>query len=160
MARLISSPRTRYFKHTLPKLYFGFAAFFLLISLILLASTRDSRAGPFVILPIILGAFGYYIFKRFVFDLADEVYDEGDALVVKNQGREERIPLANIINVTDSVATNPPRITLTLRSPGSFGRDVTFSPPRHGFFAGARRNPIALELIDRIDAVRHVYPKT
>jgi hypothetical protein len=72
---------------------------------------------------IILGGFGYFIFKRFVFDLVGEVYDEGDALVVKNGGREERVPLANIINVIDSVATNPPRTTLTLRTPNAFGGD-------------------------------------
>ena len=158
MSRLISSTKTHYFKSTFPRLYFGFAAFFLLLTLILLASTRDFRALVFPIMAIILGGFGYFIFKRFMFDLVDAVYDEGDALVVRNAGREERVPLANIINVTDSVATNPPRITLTLRQPNSFGRDITFSPPRQGLFRFGR-NPVASELIERIDATRRGVPE-
>ena len=88
MPHLISSTKTHYFKSTLPRLYFGFAAFFLLITLIVVASTRDFRVLVFPIMAIILVGFGLFLFKRFVFDLVDEVYDEGDALIVKNGGRE------------------------------------------------------------------------
>jgi hypothetical protein len=156
MPHLISSDRTHYFKDTFPRLYFGFLVVFLFISLILLFTASDFSV-VFVIMPIILGAFGYFIMKRFVFDLVDEVWDEGDSLLVKNAGREARVALADIINLNDSVATNPPRITLTLRTPNTFGRDITFSPPRKGLFR-LGRNPVALALIDRIDAARRGAP--
>ena len=35
-------------------------------------------------------AFGFFIMKKLVFDLVDEVWDDGDTLLVKNRGQEER----------------------------------------------------------------------
>jgi hypothetical protein len=90
--------------------------------------------------------------KFLVFDLLDEVWDEGEALLLRNDGQEDRIPLTNIINVSQATFTNPPRITLTLRHPCRFGKDVTFSPSaRLNPFS---KDPIAVELIDRVDAAR------
>jgi hypothetical protein len=57
---------------------------------------------------------------------------------------EERIPLTDVINVGYTQFVNPPRITLTLRQPGRFGREVSFSPPRR----------FATELIERVEAAR------
>jgi hypothetical protein len=37
--------------------------------------------------------------KKLIFDLVDEVWDDGRALIVKNDDREERIPFADIKNV-------------------------------------------------------------
>jgi hypothetical protein len=47
MSRLVSFTKTHYFKSTLPRLYFGIATFLLLITLILVATTRDSRVLSF-----------------------------------------------------------------------------------------------------------------
>ena len=33
-------------------------------------------------------AFGYFIMKRLIFDLVDEVVDAGDALMIRNRGQE------------------------------------------------------------------------
>ena len=60
----------------------------------------------------------YIVFRRLIFDLADEVTDEGDALRVRFGHEEERIPFAQIMNVSYTGMMNPPRITLMLRSPG------------------------------------------
>jgi hypothetical protein len=89
-----------------------------------------------------------------VFDLADEVVDEGDALRVRFGENEERIPLAQIINVSYSGITNPPRITLTLRTAGRFGREVTFSPQQSFLSPLFRPNPLVNDLIERVDAAR------
>jgi hypothetical protein len=159
MARLISSSRTRYYKRVFPKLFFGFLAFFFGMSLLIALTDPDPRVIFFIVIPLLLGPFGYFIIRRFVSDLVDEVYDEGDALVVKNDGREERIPFTNIVNVADSLSVNPPRITLTLHSPSSFGREVAFSPPKQGLFRAGLRNPIALGLIERVEAARHAATK-
>jgi hypothetical protein len=96
----------------------------------------------------------YAVLRKLVFDLADEVVDEGDALGVRFGADEERIPLAQIINVSYSGLTNPPRITLTLRSAGRFGREVSFSP-QQGFLTPLfRPNPLVNDLIERVDAAR------
>ena len=53
-------------------------------------------------------------------DLVDEVWDDGNALLVKNRGQEQRIALADIKNVNYSPFVNPPRVTLSLRRPTAF----------------------------------------
>jgi hypothetical protein len=105
--------------------------------------------------PVVMAVVGYILFRRLLFDLVDEVWDEGDALVVKNAGTEERLPLRNVINIGYSIITNPERVTLTLRDAGPFGKEITFMPlPRPFSFRWLSRNPIIDELIERVDQAR------
>jgi hypothetical protein len=104
--------------------------------------------------PCVVGVIIYAVLRRLVFDLADEVWDEGDALRVRFGEEEERIPLAEIMNVSYQGISNPPRLTLTLRSAGRFGREVTFSPPQSFLSPLFRRNPLVDDLIERVDAAR------
>ncbi len=98
-----------------------------------------------------MAIFGYCIMKKMLFDIVDEVWDDGDALIVKNRKLQERIPLTNVMNVSYSPVI-PSRVTLMLRHPGAFGKEVTFWPPMaFGWFC---RSPIVDELIERIDAAR------
>jgi hypothetical protein len=99
-----------------------------------------------------MAAFAYLIMKKLVFDLVDEVWDDGDSLIVRNAGREERIPLTEIRNVSYSVLVNPPRVTLSLRQPTNFGSEVTFCAPLQ--LVPFSTSPIINKLIDRIDAKR------
>ena len=46
--------------------------------------------------------FGYFVMKKLVFDLVDEVWDDGEALLIKNRGQEERVALRDIKNVSYS----------------------------------------------------------
>jgi hypothetical protein len=95
---------------------------------------------------------GYVLFRKLLFDLVDQVWDDEDALIVKNAGVEERVALDNIMNIGFSTMTNPERVTLTLREPGRFGNEITFSPPRR--FLTLSRSPIINELIERVDRAR------
>ncbi len=115
-------------------------------------AAKSEIIAPLLIMPVFMAIFGYVIMKKLVFDLADEVWDTGDALLVKNKNEEELIPLTNIINVSYSVMVNPPRVTLTLRQPCRFGKEVSFSPPVR--FVPFSKSPIIAELIERIDAKR------
>ena len=101
---------------------------------------------------MVLATFGYVLFRKLLFDLVDEVWDDNDALVVKNSGIEERVALKNIINVGFSTMTNPQRITLTLREPSRLGKEFTFIPP--GRVLPFARSPIVAELIERVDRAR------
>jgi len=146
--RRISSRTTFFYKRLFPIFWFGFLAFFILIGL---------RAGgsvplPAILVPVAIAVFGCFLMKKLIFDLVDEVWDAGDELIVKNKGREDRIPLSTIVNVSYSAFTSPPRVTLTLRDGGVPGREVTFCPPVR--FMPFSKSPIIDELIERIDKKR------
>lgn len=64
---------------------------------------------------------------------ADEVWDAGDALVVRKYGRKERIPLANILSLTHKKG-RPPYSIITLRVTCRFGRKITFITILSGVF--------------------------
>jgi hypothetical protein len=126
----ISSGNTLFMKRVFPVIWFGFLGLFCLVMVGAFASGSEMSRPPLISLlfPVGMAVFGWALMRKLVFDLADEVHDEGDALRVRFGPEEERIAFANIINVDSSVMTNPPRITLTLREPGRFGKSVAFSP--------------------------------
>jgi hypothetical protein len=149
--RRISSRTTFFNKRIFPAIWIGF--------LILMAGLPfvfgQNRSAPplsFVVMPAIMAVVGIFIMRKLVFDLVDEVWDDGDALLVKNRSEEERIPLSDIKNVSYSPYMNPPRVTLSLRQPSRFGEQVTFAAPiRLVPFA---TSPVINELIERVDAAR------
>jgi hypothetical protein len=112
------------------------------------------KAPPVLVVPCALAIVGYVVMKKLVWDLMDEVYDCGDHLLVKKGDEEERIPLSSIINVGASIGVNPPRISLRLATPGRFGDEVVFSPVRTFTLNPFARNPIAEDLIVRVDKAR------
>jgi len=89
---------------------------------------------------------------KLVFDLVDEVWDNGDTLVVKNRGQEQRIALSDIKNVSYSPFINPPRVTLSLRRPTVFGDQITFSAPVR--LVPFSTSPVINDLIERVDRAR------
>jgi hypothetical protein len=141
---------TFYSKRVFPVVWFGFLGIFVFSALS--ASAGRGFQAAFLVMPLVMAVFGYFLMKKLVFDLVDEVWDDGTDLVVKNRGQVERIALSNITNVSYMAVSNPQRVTLTLRNPGPLGKEVTFSPPvRWVPFA---RSPIVDQLIERIDAAR------
>jgi len=149
----ISSRTTAFLKHAFPVIWLGVIALFTGVAVL---GAQHGRSPPlFVyIASLMVLAVGYLVIRRLVLDLADEVYDEGDALRIRFGSDEDRIPLANIINVSYAGLTNPQRITLTLRAPCRFGRRVTFSPPLRLFGPIFADNPLVQELIERVDSAR------
>ncbi len=147
----ISGRSTFFIKRLFPVLFFGF--------LILFAGTGlfGSRVRPplaFFLAPLLMIPFGYLLMRKLVWDLADEVWDGGDHLVVKFGGRSDTVPLSNIMNVSASTLVNPPRITLRLVNPGQFGQEISFSPPRNSMFNPFARNTVADDLIERVHRAR------
>lgn len=134
-------------KRLLPLLWFGFLAF--------LTSRMVAEGGPrveFLLIPLVLGIAGYLLMRWLVFGLVDEVWDAGDALIVKNGNQEDRIALSEIANISQSSFFSPPRVTLTLSRPSRFGGKVTFLPPTG--FSPFAKNRIATELIQQLEARR------
>jgi hypothetical protein len=95
---------------------------------------------------------GYFIMRKFIFDLADEVWDDGDSLVVRNRGEEQRVPLADIKNVNYTPLLHPPRVVLALRRNTAFGDQIAFCAPMR--FVPFASSPVITGLINRIDAAR------
>lgn len=114
--------------------------------------SQNSDIIMVMITSVFMAAIGYFIMKHLVFDLVDEVYDEGLSLLFKNKGKSVRVNLADIKNVSYTVLINPPRVTLSLRHKTEFGDELTFSPP--GSLIPFKKNKDILELIDRIDRAR------
>jgi hypothetical protein len=132
-------------------IWFGFLGLFVLTS-IFGQSSRQGPAPMFFLVPVGMGIIGYVVMQKLVWDLADEVYDCGDHLLVRNSGREHHIDLSNVINVSHSSMTNPQRVTLTLREPVGERREIVFAPPAN--LVPFSRNRVVDDLIQRIDALR------
>lgn len=145
---------TFFHKRVFPVIWFGFLILFIGVPLSqsIFGKSGPALVVPFLVIPVFMLFVGYFVMKKLIFDLVDEVFDDGDALIVRNNGREERIPLADITNVSYSPFMNPPRVTLSLRNPSVFGDRVTFCAPVR--FVPFASNPIIDELIQRIDTVR------
>ena len=148
----ISSRWTFFYKRIFPAIWFGLLILFIAISLFSGAARNAASPLPFLIVPAIMIGFGYFIMKRLVFDLVDEVWEDGDSLVVKNRGEEEHIPLSDIKNVSYSPYINPPRVTLSLRRPTIFGDQITFGAPVR--LVPFSTSPVIDDLIERVDRAR------
>jgi len=147
----ISGQSTFYYKRVLPVLLLGLPVFFVYVGLF---ASRERLPLPALLPVLLLVPFVYLLMRKLVWDLADEVWDGGDHLVVKIGGESETVPLSNIMNVSASTLVNPPRITLRLVNPGRFGREISFSPPRNSLFNPFARNSVADELIERVHRAR------
>lgn len=83
-----------------------------------------------------------------VFDLADEVFDVGNAVIVRVGTNKRLIPLAEVADVKYSPRMSPPRVVLTLKNPSKFGKEVAFSAPLT--ILPFAKSPMITSLIDRI----------
>jgi hypothetical protein len=147
----LTSRATYYQKKIFPVVWFGILVLIACGALL----TGAVNSGPgimFILVPASMAAIGYFIMKKLVFDLIDEVYDEGETLLFREKGKEVRVNLADIKNVSYSWMMSPPRVTLSIRYMTELGDELTFSPPAS--FIPMRKNRDIEELIDRIDKAR------
>lgn len=146
----LTSKSTFFNKKVFPAIWFGFLGFFVITPQF--AGGEEGPGPMFIIMPIFMAIFGYFIMKKLVFDLIDEVYDEGDSLLFKNSGKEVRISLRDIKNVSYQTMMNPPKVTLSLRHETDLGNELSFSPPMS--FIPFKQSKDIEELINRIDQAR------
>src|SRR3979411_2829790 len=124
--RRISSRSTFVYKGIFPLLLFGIVSLF--IAFVILGPLRSGQSPPLPVLIVrgLAAAFIYFVMKKLIFDLVDEVLDAGDALIVRNRGQEDRIAFSDIVDVNYTPRVSPPRVTLSLRRASVFGAEVTF----------------------------------
>jgi hypothetical protein len=151
IVKRISSGSTFLFKRILPAFWFLFLAVFLGSSL----SIGWNRVNPMLIGgPLLMAAILFVVAKRFLWNLADEVQDGGDHLRIRRGSVEERIALADILNVSVTVQQHPQRIALRLVRPGRLGDEITFLPATRFRWNPFARNEVAEDLIVRVDRAR------
>jgi hypothetical protein len=153
--RRISSKMTFFYKRIFPAFWFGFLILLLLLIAVPLffgGARDDPPPYPLLVVPLIMMGFGYVVMKKLVFDLVDEVWDDGETLLIKNRSQEQRVALSDIKNISYSTVINPPRVTLSVRQPTSFGDQIAFVAPVR--FVPFTTSPIINDLIERVDQAR------
>src|SRR6202050_1273526 len=150
--RRISSKMTFFYKRIFPVFWFGFLILFIAVPLFFGGAQNGPPPFPFLIVPLIMMGFGYFVMKKLVFDLVDEVWDDGETLLIRNRGQEERVALRDIKNISYSTVINPPRVTLSVRQPTIFGDQIAFMAPVR--FVPFTTSPLINELIERVDRAR------
>jgi hypothetical protein len=109
---------------------------------------RGTITPLWLVAPVLLAIVTFLYLRRFVFPLADEVFDDGDTLLVRHGKRTTRLPLAEIESVHYSLVFDPPRIVLQTVLPDT--TRITFMPY---LFAGVcffRPHPLLADLRARI----------
>ncbi|HET6324408.1 MAG TPA: hypothetical protein VFG04_06885 [Planctomycetaceae bacterium] len=143
--RRISSKLTWWNKKAFPALWFGNLA---LVTATMIPAVRNgSVPEDLLLVPFVMAGFGALLMWWLVFPLVDEVWIDGDGLIVRNRGEEDRFPIAHIIDVDGSFMTSPESIGLWLKPKCRFGRTIRFEAPFRFFMFGT--HPQAQELIDR-----------
>jgi hypothetical protein len=151
--RRISSTMTFYYKRVFPVVWFGGIVVVIGIGVYAAFTTPSASGfGPFLIVMPIIFFLGFRFMNKFVFDLADEVWDDGGTLLVKSRGQQERIPLSDIKNVSYTSSSNPPRVVLSLRRPTLLGDQIAFCAPVS--LMPFSPSPLINELIERVDKAR------
>lgn len=156
--QVISSRQTFFAKRVFPALWLGGVAAFLVAAALGSARQGASPVGArisMLLVPVAMLAFGFLLFRKLVWDLADEVQDCGSYLLVRRGGIERRVPLADVMNVSASAFTSPRRVVLRLAARNELGDEVAFIPKMPLFALNPfARNAIAEDLIRRVDAAR------
>jgi hypothetical protein len=148
----VISTSTFFFKKVLPVLWVAFIIFFIAVGIL---SGAVSKSPFFLAGPLLMLAIGGFLFRNLLWKLADEVKDGGGFLVVRRGQIEERVQLSDVMNVSVTQVTNPPRVSLRLRKPGKFGDEIVFIPKMPAFVLNRfARNEIAEDLIKRVDLAR------
>jgi hypothetical protein len=147
----LTSKTTFVYKKIFPITWFGFLILFLCFGL--MANFAGNGPGiMFVLIPIGMMVFGYFMMKKLLWDQIDEVYDEGTDLLFRNRGRVFRVKLEDIKNVSYTTMANPPRVTLRICYPTDLGDELRSSPPAS--WRPFKKNKDIELLIDRIDKAR------
>lgn len=102
---------------------------------------------PVVLIPLSMIVFMFILqWMLGIVQSLDEVFLSDDQVLVRKNSIEDSFPITNIINVAACWMSHPESITLTLREPCRFGREIVFLAP-HRWWSFPLQHPLAEELI-------------
>lgn len=142
----------QFFRQGVPTLLVIFAA---VILLAIFYGPGGVEAGSMAAAVLVVAALsvGLLLVRRTAAQLAEEVDLIDDALIVRRRGVEQRIPLAQIVDVHRDLLLRP-GITLVLREAGPLGDRIRFLPSNAYRAANWGRNRIARRLDALVDRAR------
>jgi len=128
---------------------FGTPALFLILLVILaVAGTRaDLNAYLLRGILLVLAVLGVVV-SRFVLQLADQVVDAGDHLIIRRRGQEWLVPWDRVVSVDESHNRLAEFITLHI-GPNPPGPSLTFCPPFRWSWFPAFPSPVAAHIRER-----------
>jgi hypothetical protein len=143
----ISSEKTLLHKTVIPVFMLGIAALMLAIMVGVMIRDREINFAVIGFIGLAM-VYVYTEYRKRSVGLIDEVWDDGESLLLRNDGQEERIPITNILKLKYGGLGNAQFVTLTLREPCRFGKEIRFVPPRKlfQFF----KNPLIVDLARRV----------
>ncbi len=147
MKRLSSSLTIWWYKRLGPLLLA--AALILTATVLAVLVIRGTVATAWLLAPVALALLVFAYLQWFIFPLADEVFDDGDYLVIRRGTRTERLALRDVTSVTYSLVFDPPRIVLQT----SANSPVTFMPYVTAAMCFFRPHPLVATLKARIAGV-------
>lgn len=152
--RRLSSSSTVFYKRVFPLLWVALIVLFGAMMWLLPTRAGQPIWPQLLPLPCMFGV-GFLVYRKLIADLLDEVWLDGDNLLLKNRRQQRRVALRDVMNINASTMTNPRRITVMLRTSSHFGRDLSFIPAStRGLFSAFKPDPIATELIERVDSLQ------
>ncbi len=149
--RRISAGTTIFSKRVFPLLWVG------VLSAVAIGGEVEGKSSDnpwFFVGLIAMLAFGLLLWWLLASDLADDVIDMGEYLVVRRGTLEDKIYFKNIVNIDISTNVNPQRMTIRLAQPSRFGRLVSFSPKSAPSINPFAANPLVEELVTRAHQAR------
>jgi hypothetical protein len=152
----ISSSWTFYYKRVFPAVWYAIIALWLAIVLFIGPAGAPLVNSPalMIIAPVALAVVGFFVLRRTLWSLADEVYDNDDTLHVRKGRCTVEIPLTAIERVSATFFFNPSRITLHLTRPGELGDRVRFIPERYSKYHVFEKPRLARDLELRIEQAK------
>ena len=124
-----------------------------LLTLVTLGALASGEAKMIaIVMPVFMMLIAFFLIRKPVWDLADEVWDAEDHLLIKKGDKEQKVYLTDIVNVNYTALSTPPRVTIMCRTPGPFGTEVAFTAPTT--FNPFTTHPYVKGLIQRVDALR------
>ena len=148
----LSSSTTFLTKKVFPIFWFGFLSIFFLFSVATITTAGASfKTIPLVVFPIVMAAFGYFLMKKLVFNLIDQVYDEGSTLLFVNAKEEVRISLKDIKNISFRYYRSS-LVIISVRHDTKFGNKLSFVPVMDS--NPFKKHKDVVNLIDRIDVAK------
>jgi len=151
------SDSTFFDKKVFPTLLFSFLTFIVVAIQLGSDETGPSTVGLITtITAFAMAFFGYVVMQVLYVELIDEVYDEGDALLFKNAGKEVRVFLQDIHNINSETTSTSTRrkVTLLLSQETDLGNKLTFYV-RDNLLPNGRNTVMDIdELYSRINLAR------
>lgn len=142
------SGSTFFLKKLFPIFWFGFLGYQFIDSILTGAFNNSIMS---LIVPLVMLVFVFFLLKAIIWNLADEVYDNGDMLIFHKGNKKQEVRLKDIINI-NYMQGSPERVILNVRENGEFGNELAFMLPYK--FNPFSKNPIIKALIDRVDTAK------